>query len=94
MWIKRSEAARGRRAAAELRKIADLLERVKVDPDGKPHPEIATIAENLKVIRIEMGKTVKARGLSDDSRRAIADGFTDIGKALRTARTGAPARRK
>jgi hypothetical protein len=84
VWRKRTEAARGKRAAAELRKIADLLERIEIDPDGKPHPEISTIAENLKAIRVELGKTVRARGMSADSRRAIANGFTNIGKALRS----------
>ena len=83
MWFKRSEAARGHVAAAELRKIADLLEKIEVDRNARPHPEIATIAKDLKAIRIELGKTVRARGMSDDSRRAIADGFTDIGEALR-----------
>jgi uncharacterized membrane-anchored protein len=82
VWIKKSEAARAKRAASELRKIADLLERIKVDPKGEPHPEIATIAEELKGIRVELAKTVRARGMNADSRRAIADGFADIGKAL------------
>ncbi len=84
MWFKKSEAVRARRAASELRKIADLLERIGVDPKGQPHPEIATIAENLTAIRTELGKTVRARGMSESSRRAVAEGFTNIGKALRT----------
>lgn len=83
MWFRRTEAARARRAASELRRIADLLERIEVDPKGHPHPEIATIAENLIAIRTELGKTVRARGMTDSSRRAVADGFTNIGNALR-----------
>jgi hypothetical protein len=84
MWFRLREKARARRAASELRKIADLLERIGVDPKGQPHPEIATIAENLTQIRMELGKTVRARGMSEGSRRAVADGFTNIGQALRT----------
>jgi hypothetical protein len=84
MWYRKSEAVRARRAASELRKIADLLERIGVDTDGQPHPEIGTIAENLTAIRMELGRTVRARGMSEAGRRSVADGFTNIGNALRT----------
>jgi hypothetical protein len=82
--LKRSEKATAKRAATELRQIADLLEKIEVDPKGEAHPEIATIAKNLKAIRVELGKTVRARSMSASSRRAVADGFANIGRALRT----------
>jgi hypothetical protein len=82
--MKKSEARSAGQAASELRKIADLLERIKVNPKGRPHPEIATIAADLKAIRIELGKSVRAGAMSESSQRAIADGFTNIGNALGT----------
>ena len=84
MWFKRSEAATAKRAASELRQIADLLEKIEVDAKAQAHPEIATIAKNLKAIRMELGRTVRAGSMSASSRRAVADGFTNIGRALRT----------
>ena len=84
MWFKLREKATAKRAADELRQIAELLEKIEVDPKGQPHPEITTIYKNLSAIRREMSKTVRAHAMSASSRRAVAEGFTNIGRALRT----------
>jgi hypothetical protein len=84
VWRKVTEKTTASKAAAELRKIADRLEEIGVDPKAAPHPEITTIYKNLSAISKELGKTVKSHSMSASSRRAVADGFANIGRALRT----------
>ena len=83
MWISQREATSARRAASEFRKIANYLERIGVDPEGRAHPEIKVIADNLTAIRKELAKTGKRRNLSEDGRQVVADGFNSIGNAMR-----------
>jgi hypothetical protein len=84
VWRKKTEAATAKKAANELREIAELLEKIEVDLKAQAHPEIATIYKNLSTIRKELGKTVRAHSMSAASRRVVAEGFTNIGRALRS----------
>lgn len=71
------------KAADELHRIADLLEKIEVSEMGGAHAEMASITSSLTAIRRSLERAVKRGRMTAAERAQISAGFTSIGKSLR-----------
>ncbi len=69
----------------ELRRIADLLERLGEKPGGnKPHPELAQIAKRFARVGDTLGKSIASgRGVTAAQIKGIATNLEAAAAALR-----------
>ena len=82
-WGSMPVKRRAGKAADELRRIADLLERIAVSKEGGAHPELVSITSSLTSIRRGLEGTVKRGSMTAAERGQISAGFTSIGQSLR-----------
>jgi hypothetical protein len=87
--IKRGEDGAAEKAAREMRRTADLLDRLtRVKPTARQkararaHPEMERIARRFAAINASLAKGVAAGSVSAAQLRSIGRNFAAIGKAL------------
>jgi hypothetical protein len=87
--IKRGEDGAAEKAAREMRRTADLLDRLtRIKPTARQrararaHPEMERIARRFAAINTSLAKGVAAGSVSAAQLRSIGRNFAAIGKAL------------